>query len=156
MTNSYSQHPHPFAVQGPVQPSGAHSCQTPQTLLWHVPTPFLGVGAPIMATLSPYCRSTAPSSPADPARQRERWWRPWLDHAAGIAPQGARAARGATEGSDGDGAFGEVMPRMPPIPALGINQGVLCLCALTGRAVGVPAGLGAGGIPLWGHRAVWH
>ncbi|XP_021264227.1 piezo-type mechanosensitive ion channel component 1 isoform X2 [Numida meleagris] len=24
----------------------------------------------------------APSSPADPARQRERWWRPWLDHAA--------------------------------------------------------------------------
>ncbi|XP_065601478.1 piezo-type mechanosensitive ion channel component 1 [Cyrtonyx montezumae] len=24
----------------------------------------------------------APGSPADPARQRERWWRPWLDHAA--------------------------------------------------------------------------
>ncbi|KFO77875.1 Piezo-type mechanosensitive ion channel component 1, partial [Cuculus canorus] len=24
----------------------------------------------------------APSSPADPSRQRERWWRPWLDHAA--------------------------------------------------------------------------
>ncbi|XP_074895941.1 piezo-type mechanosensitive ion channel component 1 isoform X2 [Buteo buteo] len=24
----------------------------------------------------------APGSPADPSRQRERWWRPWLDHAA--------------------------------------------------------------------------
>ncbi|NXL92044.1 PIEZ1 protein, partial [Alectura lathami] len=23
-----------------------------------------------------------PGGPADPARQRERWWRPWLDHAA--------------------------------------------------------------------------
>ncbi|KAM9288789.1 piezo-type mechanosensitive ion channel component 1 [Morus bassanus] len=24
----------------------------------------------------------APGSPADPSQQRERWWRPWLDHAA--------------------------------------------------------------------------
>ncbi|XP_041256393.1 piezo-type mechanosensitive ion channel component 1 isoform X5 [Onychostruthus taczanowskii] len=24
----------------------------------------------------------APGGPADPSRQRERWWRPWLDHAA--------------------------------------------------------------------------
>ncbi|NWR56171.1 PIEZ1 protein, partial [Bucorvus abyssinicus] len=24
----------------------------------------------------------APSGPADPSQQRERWWRPWLDHAA--------------------------------------------------------------------------
>ncbi|NXT46801.1 PIEZ1 protein, partial [Pluvianellus socialis] len=24
----------------------------------------------------------APGSPVDPSRQRERWWRPWLDHAA--------------------------------------------------------------------------
>ncbi|XP_075571208.1 piezo-type mechanosensitive ion channel component 1 [Pelecanus crispus] len=24
----------------------------------------------------------APGSPADPSRRRERWWRPWLDHAA--------------------------------------------------------------------------
>ncbi|NXS92187.1 PIEZ1 protein, partial [Jacana jacana] len=26
--------------------------------------------------------SPAPSSPVDPSQQRERWWRPWLDHAA--------------------------------------------------------------------------
>ncbi|NXC61910.1 PIEZ1 protein, partial [Aleadryas rufinucha] len=25
---------------------------------------------------------SAPGGPADPSRQRERWWRPWLDHAA--------------------------------------------------------------------------
>lgn len=28
----------------------------------------------------------APGGPADPSRQRERWWRPWLDHATGTAP----------------------------------------------------------------------
>ncbi|NXT39329.1 PIEZ1 protein, partial [Pelecanoides urinatrix] len=26
----------------------------------------------------------APGSPVDPSRQRERWWRPWLDHAAAL------------------------------------------------------------------------
>lgn len=152
VTNSYPNVPIPCCARtGAAQQSARRS--NPPT---HTPTPCTGVGAPMVAPLSPHCRSTAPSSPADPARQRERWWRPWLDHAAGIAPRGARAARGATEGSDGDGAFGEVTPRMPPIPALGINRGVLCLCALTGRAVGAPAGLGAGGTPLWGHRTVWH
>lgn len=139
------------ARTGAAQQSARRSKPPPNT-----PTPCTGVGAPVVAPLSPHCRSTAPSSPADPARQRERWWRPWLDHAAGIAPCGARAARGATEGSDGDGAFGEVTPCMPPIPALGINRGVLCLCALTGCAVGAPAGLSAGWTPLWGHRTVWH
>lgn len=146
------QRPHPLLCKDRCSPAERTAVEPPP----HTPMPCTGVGAPMVAPLSPHCRSTAPSSPADPARQRERWWRPWLDHAAGIAPRGARAARGATEGSDGDGAFGEVTPCMPPIPALGINRGVLCLCALTGRAVGAPAGLGAGGTPLWGHRTVWH
>ncbi|NXC41879.1 PIEZ1 protein, partial [Penelope pileata] len=34
----------------------------------------------------------APSSPADPARPRERWWRPWLDHAAAV-PEEPRPSR---------------------------------------------------------------
>lgn len=87
------------------------------------------------APLSPRCRSTAPGGPADPSRQRERWWRPWLDHATGTAPArgtGGRAvpplpASLTPAGSGGDGAFGEVTPCMPPSsPPLGINQAVLC------------------------------
>lgn len=67
-----------------------------------------GVGALGVAVLSPLCHPAAPGGPADPSRQRERWQRPWVDHATGTAP-----AWGIT----GAQPLGEVPPPGPLTPA---------------------------------------